>query len=71
MAALNCRVHCCIQIQENCLQHLARGAMVQVSHVCETKNLILLKNYMMNKYGYDFRIQSAEIYNEDIQCLKQ
>jgi hypothetical protein len=26
---------------------------------------------MMNKYGYDFRIQSAEIYNEDIQCLKQ
>jgi hypothetical protein len=31
----------------------------------------MLKNYVMDKSGYDFRIQRAEIVQEDIKYFKQ
>jgi hypothetical protein len=42
------------------------------SHVRESKNLTLLKKlYVMDKSGYDFRIQCAEIDKEAIRYFKQ
>jgi hypothetical protein len=43
-----------------------------LSHVRESKNLTLLKKlYVMDKSGYDFRIQRAEIDKEDVKYFKQ
>jgi hypothetical protein len=46
--------------------------LVHVSHVRESKNLTLLKKLeVMDKSGYDFRIQRAEIDKEDTKYFKQ
>jgi hypothetical protein len=43
-----------------------------VSRVRESKNLTFFKKlYVMDKSGYDFRIQRAEIDKEDIKYFKQ
>jgi hypothetical protein len=45
----------------HCLQHLTHNAIVLTSGSL----------YVMNKSGYDFRIQHAEIDKEDIKNFKQ
>jgi hypothetical protein len=57
-------------IQHSFLYHV-RNFFVHASHVCERKILTLLKNCLMDKYVYDFRIQPAEIVKEDIKYFKQ
>jgi hypothetical protein len=53
----------------HCLQHLTHNAIVLT---CESKNLTLVKKlYVMDKSGYDFQIQHAEIDKDVIKYFKQ